>query len=158
MKTWVYIAALLLMVGCASEEAPPRPSHILSEDTMSIVLAEVHYFNAAAQHRDVRRKFMQSLVKEDMDAFYDSLGVTEEQFDESLQYYLDRPQEMLELYDGAMDLLSTRLASSRPTTADSPREEAKPKPASPKELMKDDPNIFKQQKKEAQKQAEAKGS
>lgn len=144
MRYTLLITLALFTAACGGNKPAPKPAYIISSDTMITVLAEMHVFNAAAQHREARRQLMQPRVHDDMMQFFDSIGVPKDHFEKSLDYYLNHPKDMLEVYDGAMDLLSARLAELRPGAVDSLAEAAKVPEKSIKELMEQDPNIVQQ--------------
>ncbi|GAB5538698.1 MAG: hypothetical protein Salg2KO_08010 [Salibacteraceae bacterium] len=111
--------ALLFLVACSESELRQRPSDIIDPDTMARMIAEHHILNARSQDREVRKKRLTDFVKIDQQALYDSLHISEDRFEESMDYYLGDYKEMQKLHVKAMEILSTRMAELKAAGADS---------------------------------------
>jgi len=113
MRSLVLIAIPLLF-SCASEEPPPpKPSNILSDDSLAIILAATHKVSAIYQHRGVRRQRLQDYARNEMIELLDSFGVSRDRVDSSLIYYKDDPDHLGQIYDEALNILSTELAEQK---------------------------------------------
>jgi len=109
---------VLSILGCTEPEIIMIPKYVLPRDSMPLVIAEMHIFNATAQHRESRKMKFQHLAVQDKNEFLDSLRISNARFDSSLSFYLNQPQEMELIYDEAMNILSERLAKLPPTPKD----------------------------------------
>ena len=115
MKRWLAcVLPVLLLSGCASDEAPPkRPSYIIPDDSLAAVLAEIHQMGAVYQHRVVRKGRMQPYASRDLQLVLDSFGVSRDRIDSSLNYYKRNPEMLEKIYDESLNILSTRLAEMK---------------------------------------------
>lgn len=113
----IYICCVALMAGCTKKKPRQRPGYVLPQDSMAMILAEVHLLNAVSQHRESRRQHFQKFVEAEQKALFDSLGVPVARFDSSMTFWLEDPKKLKEIYDESMNVLSTRLAQvKRPAT------------------------------------------
>lgn len=110
MRITAFAVGIIFLVSCSSDEVRKRPSSVLSEDSMAVVLAELQVINAKFQHRDAKQKKLTDFIILEQHEFFDSLGVTQTHFDRSMKYYMQDYVEMQALHDKAMNLLSTRIA------------------------------------------------
>ena len=105
---------LLSLQGCGSDKNPApakKPTHILSKDSMAFYLSEIHIVDAALRHRDVRKKGLQAQAKQGFINYFDTAHVSKARFTESLDYWKDNYEEMEEIYDQSMEILSTQLVT-----------------------------------------------
>lgn len=110
MKTLATALLLIGVVACTSEAPRKRPADIYSPDSMALFMAEIQLINAKSQHRESRRKKLMDMIKREQQLLFDSLGITKETFDKSMNYYLEDAEEMEQLHIEAMDILSQRMA------------------------------------------------
>jgi hypothetical protein len=120
-------ALILVVLGCSNTKEPTRkrPSYVISEDSMAILIAEHYVLNTISQDREVRKKRLTDFVKIDQKQLYDSFNITQAKFDTSMQYYLEDYRDMIKLHQTAMELLSARMAELKATGVDSARIEPK---------------------------------
>lgn len=110
-----YCALLFLLIsvqscGSNEEEVRQKPAHVLSKDSVSFYLSQVHIIDAAMRHRDVRKKSLQLEARQGFNHYFDTADISKERFIESLNYWKDNYVEMEEIYDLSMEILSTKLA------------------------------------------------
>lgn len=110
MKRSLCILLLLALLACSEEARRERPTYVLPQDSMALVLSEVHVLNAASQHREARKQHFQKFIESEHIALFDSLGIDQARFDSSLNFWLQEPKEMIGIYDVSMNLLSEKLA------------------------------------------------
>jgi hypothetical protein len=110
MRIALFIAALIVLLGCGGNEKKAIPPGVLSPDSMVVLLAEVHIINAKVTHRESRRKKYTDILKVEQLAMYDSLGITQKQIDKSMRFYAEDYGEMQKMHDKAMNLLTERMA------------------------------------------------
>lgn len=101
----------LLIVACGEEEKPSRvaPEGILPKDSMAYYLSQVHIMDAAMRHRKVRKGNMQSYAKRGFIEYFDTAGVSHDRFIRSLEFWAEDFEEMSEVYDLAMERISTQM-------------------------------------------------
>jgi hypothetical protein len=112
MKRSILIGALLIAVSCGEKTVSTRPvpDHILPKDSMALFLGQIHLVDAASRHREVRKQSLQSYAKRGFIEYFDTAHVSRERFLESLSFWGEDFQEMDEIYDLAMERLSTQMA------------------------------------------------
>ncbi len=110
MRIALFIAALIVLLGCGGNEKNAIPPNVLSPDSMVVLLAEIHIINAKVANRESRRKKYTDILKVEQMAMYDSLGITQKQVDKSMEFYAEDYDEMQKMHDKAMNLLTERMA------------------------------------------------
>ncbi|MEZ4720913.1 MAG: DUF4296 domain-containing protein [Flavobacteriales bacterium] len=104
------LLVLLTRCGFRENELTPVPSNLVQRDTLVLLLAESAIFNAQSQHRDTRKKLFKDIILQREKDMFDSLGVSQADFKTSIEYYARNPKDMENMYDQAMNILTTRLA------------------------------------------------
>lgn len=110
MRKWLVLALILGAFSCTDDAPRVIPKSVISRDSMPMVIARMHIFNATAQHREARKMKFQPLVLEEQQAWLDSVHISETRFDSSIRFYVQEPEEMEAIYVQAMDLLSSQAA------------------------------------------------
>lgn len=147
-----YLAILLLLIvlsGCASDEKDADkvtyPSIVMPPDSLAFHLANIHILEAAMRHRDVRKQALQLNAKNGFEDYFDTSKVSRERFERSLSYWEKNFDEMANIYDLAMERLSTKLARMKQssevaadsTTRITPQEKSVEAPEKPKRLKQE---------------------
>lgn len=125
MRLLHVILIAFIFTSCGDEEkvARERPADVLPMDSMARYMSELHMIDAATRHRDVRKLGIQAHVKKAYFDYFDTCGITRERFDKSLDYWSGDNEEMIQVYDLSMELLSTKLADIKGSTAIEEEEE-----------------------------------
>ena len=112
MKALIPLLALLFLLACTSDKPAPRPVpvDVLSKDSMAYFLSQVHVIDAAMRHRDVRKENLQVYAKRGFIEYFDTAQVSRAKFVRSLEFWGADFEEMSEIYDLAMERLSTETA------------------------------------------------
>ena len=109
-RTFRHIALLVcllsLTAGCHRQEAVP--ADVVDTATLVQFLTEAHIIDSydqtiAIHHRDS----LQSQVNQAYDSLYSKYGITPEQYDSSLAYYLRHPQTLESVYVHVVHNLNT---------------------------------------------------
>ena len=105
---------LLLAIIVACGDGRPKnikaPPGILPKDSMAYFLSQVHMIDAATRHREVRKHNLQVYAKQGFLVYFDTAKVSRERFLASLEFWGDDFDQMSEIYDLAMERLSTQMA------------------------------------------------
>jgi hypothetical protein len=141
MKKGALLVVLALLFGCSSEQGSESNTYVLSDDSLALMLVEVHFRNAVIQHKHIKGKPAEALAWDDYERVFDSLGVSRERFDSSLHYYLGISGAMEPIYDMALSALSTRLAEAGHTREDSGASQVSSKEEL-EALMKNHPSLM----------------
>lgn len=107
------LLASLLWSCTGKEPPPPKPNYVLPDDSLAMVLAEMHLYTAIFQHRTVRRNRLKDYARRDLQLALDSMGVSRARVDSSLRYYKTQPTHLEGVYDEALNILSTQLAEQK---------------------------------------------
>ncbi|XOV91106.1 MAG: DUF4296 domain-containing protein [Bacteroidota bacterium] len=96
---------LTLSFSCSNEEVPEG---VLDKDKMMEVLMEIHILEAKIQKLYVPADSSELLYHHYEKMLFDDLGVTEEEYDKSLIYYVDHSDELGRMYFQIVDSLMLR--------------------------------------------------
>ena len=96
------ILSILFAFSCGKEETPEG---VLDKDRMTKVLMEIHLLEAKIQKLYVPADSSKKLYHHYEKMLFEDLGVTEEQYDESLIYYVNHGAELGEIYNHIVDSL-----------------------------------------------------
>jgi len=91
--------------SCDTEE---RPEDILSEREMINILVDFHLTEAKLKALKLNRDSSENLFSMLDDEVYEKYGIDDTAYLNSYRYYLDRPQQLNEIYAAVVDSLSFR--------------------------------------------------
>ncbi|NCG28970.1 MAG: DUF4296 domain-containing protein [Bacteroidetes bacterium] len=119
MKWFSLISTLIVLASCGSgnEVVREKPNGVLPIDSMAMYMADVHLLDAATRHREVRKLGIQAHVKKAYFDYFDTCGISRVRFDKSLDYWSADNEEMIQVYDLSMEILSTKLADIKGASA-----------------------------------------
>lgn len=109
MKYVSFSILALVLFACSEKEVRVKPSYVLAEDTMAIMMADLGIFNAELQHRDVRKDKLQNFVLEENQSYLDSIGISQERWDSSFAWYSKDLVLMQDIQDEALNILNAKL-------------------------------------------------
>lgn len=116
------ILALGLLTACGGRPSVEVPSHVISNDSMVLVLTDVHLVEGA--------KMGQKIIgdKRSLGMYYDKIytkyGISKARFDSSYSFYAAHPGLMEELYRDVLDTLSIIEQAPPRTPLADPNEDA----------------------------------
>ncbi|HEY9045233.1 MAG TPA: DUF4296 domain-containing protein [Ohtaekwangia sp.] len=111
-------AALLLIVtgmwSCATKES--KPEGILPPDVMSNTIAEVLLAEEKVNHLHLTNDSAKKVFAVMRGKVFQKTGVPDSVFDRSMNYYIDHPKELEQIYTALVDSLNLKeqRASVRP--------------------------------------------
>lgn len=110
-KTILYTLCLVVVLGC--KEKTPIPSNIMDTATMVRFLTEAHLIESydyvvVQQHRDS----LASQSTAAMDSLFAKYGITEADYDSSLNYYLKNPQMLETIYERVVQNLKNNVENT----------------------------------------------
>lgn len=107
MKKRMIFAALLLLAVACSKPKLEIPADIMRQDSMVLVLADIHFAEAAIQMRNLSRD---SLTRAESYRRYryifDKHRISAEYFDKSFRWYAAHPDVFHGMYDSVLVKLS----------------------------------------------------
>jgi hypothetical protein len=101
-----------VFTSCGNNENAPRevPDGILSQDSMAYFISQVHLIDAASRQREIKKGNLQVYAKRGFIEYFDTAKVSRGRFLKSLEFWGDDFDDMAEVYDIAMERLSTQAA------------------------------------------------
>lgn len=109
MKYVSFFILAFILFACSEKEIRVKPSYVLAEDTMAIMMADLGIYNAELQHREVRKDKLQNFVLEENQNYLDSIGVSQERWDSSFAWYSKDLIVMQHIQDNALNILNSKL-------------------------------------------------
>lgn len=106
----IFIFSSIVYLGCGSGEKDAVPAHILPKEKMVEIMVEVNITEAALNLNYLNEGKIKD-TKEYSDVFKRK-KVSKEQYDESLKYYTEHPEEMVKMYDEVLNELSKMQAKA----------------------------------------------
>ncbi len=110
MKLIAAILFLFTIVGCSQHiEETPRPKNLIPKEKMVVIITELTKLESHIQatYRSVDR--FHKVMTDSGDSLLHAHGVNNEQFESSMEYYGSRQDEMMAIYDQALDELNREL-------------------------------------------------
>jgi heterodisulfide reductase subunit A-like polyferredoxin len=100
MKNFIYLLSLLFLFSCA-EEVPdmPTPKKFISKGKMIDLLTEIMELESRAQTKYVQLSNYSEILEKEVDSILISKGYSSLVFEENMNYYGSRQDEMIEMYE-----------------------------------------------------------
>lgn len=107
------IIVLISLFGCIQLNSN-KPDNALSREEMAKVMTEVHILEAKIYKLYLKQDTAKKLYKHYENMLFDSLGITNEQFESSLAYYYSSDvKEFQKAYEIVVDSLLARQKTSK---------------------------------------------
>jgi hypothetical protein len=119
VKRLFYILFCLVLLSCGQTDTK-IPAHLLPEEKMVRILADIHTAEARIENVYIYPDTSQMIFNHQKRLILDNYQVTEEEFRETYQFYLDNLRQMDRLYEIIIDTLSVR-ESKVPAVSDEPQ-------------------------------------
>lgn len=124
----VLVVLVVLAVACESQkETEAIPVNVIPKEKMVSLMVNVHLAEAALNLNYLTDNKVKS--SDAYNTIFNTLGVSPEQYEQSLKYYTGQPELMMEIYDEVLNELSKMQASvteNKPSLADSIQLKQKP--------------------------------
>lgn len=106
MKNYLFPFIILFALTACKEKVEERPTTVLSEDSMVMLMIDVHLLEAAIAQKNLPRD--SSLLIYDLYAkdLFLKHGLNDSTYKENFNYYATRPAHMLTVYERVVDSLS----------------------------------------------------
>jgi hypothetical protein len=98
---------LVLLVGC-KEELPKVPVEIISMDSMTLIMADIHIADALAETKAQGGENEKELSQKYYEKIFSSHHISKEDYTKSFQYYEHNPVLLNKMYDDVLNTLSKR--------------------------------------------------
>ena len=100
---YFFLTALVIVTACGPAEAP---EDLLEPEDMTKVLMEVHLLEAKVNELSITPLDSEQVVYDHFEKLlFDTLSITQEQYERSFNYYLDHPKQFEKIYNAVVDSL-----------------------------------------------------
>lgn len=102
---------LFVFSSCGEKQPTPVPADVLPKEKMAQVFTDIHMAEAGANApmiTDIPAKDLDSISKSNISfqKIFDKNQITKEQYDKSLQFYIDHPELLDKVYEEVLNELS----------------------------------------------------
>lgn len=102
----IFLTALVIVCACSDPEAP---EDLIGQDLMVKVMIEVHLLEARINKVPIDPVDSTQAVYEHFEKqLFDDLGISQDQYERSFNYYVDHPNEFEKIYNAVVDTLMER--------------------------------------------------
>lgn len=123
MKLVLALIVSLILLSCVdSVPDMPKPDNKISHSQMVDVLTELVQLESSAQLKYVQLIRYGKVMEKSGDSLLQAKGISSEQFDQNMDYYGSRQEEMMEIYEEVKvnlvkekELLENKLKKERET-------------------------------------------
>lgn len=105
------ICLLSILISC-SEKKEGISSAIIAEDKMAEILTDIHIAEAYVSYKNLQADFLKQNISNAYHLIFKNYQISEEQFEESFDYYSKNPDKMVKVYDQVLINLSKKEAES----------------------------------------------
>lgn len=100
------------MISCSKKETEIPPG-VLSRKEMVRVLIDVHLLEAKVKKLYLSKDSSQAVYDHYEKMLFDDLGITQEQYEQSTEFYVDHIDDYKPIYDQVVDSLLARQKSNK---------------------------------------------
>jgi hypothetical protein len=110
---WNFIIILFFLFSCSSGNTKENPNTLIDKNTFIKVLQEVHLSESEFHLTKYNRKeTAEKLLLSDYETIFSENNITKEDFDNTLKYYSNHPDELEVIYEEVLEgLLLIQLES-----------------------------------------------
>ena len=110
--TWLLLI-LLVSLSCNKKDKPDVWKDVLSHKDMVKLIAEVHIIEALVEERRNTGKLKPGELKLFYDQLFTKYKINNDLFFKNINYYLERPEEFLKIYEEVITELSKRQGAAK---------------------------------------------
>ncbi len=107
MKTKLWILGCLLCAACGKGDE--KPEHVLSKEQMVALMIDAQIAQTRVDNLHLKKDSAQKVYDQYQAYLLEEHTIKDTVFYESLQYYLNRPNDMNLIHEGILDTLNFRL-------------------------------------------------
>ncbi len=102
----IFLTALVILCACSTNEAP---EDLIGTEKMVKVLTEVHLLETKINNLSIDPYDSTKAVYNHYEKLlFEDLGITQDQYERSFNYYVDNPNEFEKIYNAVVDTLMQR--------------------------------------------------
>lgn len=99
----LFLTVLVIVCACTSSEAP---SDLIGKEKMAKIITEVHLLEAKIGQLTIKPEDSIQVVYDHYEKLlFENLGITQEQYVSSFNYYVDNPAQFEKIYNAVVDSL-----------------------------------------------------
>ena len=110
MRVLALILVASLLFSCSDEPEIVKPDNLPSKEQMIDVLYDLGLAEAAYRGRHHTDTLAEEKVRQRVMYNFSDHGVSKVQFEESYDYYMKQPEDLVEIYNEVLGRYSTRLS------------------------------------------------
>lgn len=107
MKKSFFIILILIITSCSKKQTE-IPANVLTHDQMVSILIDVHVLEAKVKKLYLHKDSSVQIYNHFEQQIYDKHDITRDQYQESLQFYIEELDEYKSIYDEVVDSLLSR--------------------------------------------------
>lgn len=102
----IFLTALVILCACKADE---QPEDLIQRDQMVKVMMEIHLLESKINNIRVEPYDSTEAVYHHYEQLlFEDLGITQDQYERSFNYYVDNPNEFEKVYSAVVDSLLAR--------------------------------------------------
>ena len=105
-KEHIYFLLICLILSCSEKPTTAMPEGILSEKKMISVLTDIQLIEGAVSKKLIDRSVNNKESHRYYTKAFEKQGITRQQFDESINFYTENPENMEKIYEKVLVELS----------------------------------------------------
>lgn len=99
----IFLTVLVIVCACSRSEAP---DDLIGQEKMASLMIEIHLLEAKVNNTTIEPADSTQAVYEHLERkIFDKLEISQEQYERSFNYYVDRPNEFEKIYAVVVDSL-----------------------------------------------------
>ena len=106
MKYFFYSFLFTIIISACNEKEAQRPKDLLSEDKFTEVMVEVQFAEALGLQRKREEPDSAAVIYSYYKEIFNRHNIDRETFIKTYDYYIDKPEEMGEIYEHVLDSLN----------------------------------------------------
>ena len=110
MRKLILLSFAFLFFSCGNEPKILEPENLMSKEQMVEVLYDLGLAEAAYRGRHHTDTLAEEKVRQRVMYDFTEHGVSKLQFEDSYDYYMKKPDELIEIYNEVLARYSTRIA------------------------------------------------
>ena len=103
---FLILISVFLFLGCQKQKEEIIPVEIISLDTMSMIIADMHIVESISNFRGMMDTPESKKIEEQYSGIFSNYKITPERFRKSYDYYLETPERMDKVYVLVLEQLS----------------------------------------------------
>jgi hypothetical protein len=109
VKYFAFVFSILILLSCGQEEEYVIPNNVLQKEEIIPVIVDLQILESHFQRQFGRVDLFKDALDSSSQSIFDDYGITQEKYEESLQFYAETPDTLYVIYEAALDTVNLRL-------------------------------------------------